>query len=181
MDKDAAVEVWSIEEIMNCHGGDVWNYAYFLTKDTEMADTISQDVFVKCYKSIGTFKGRSSLKSWLLSITRNTAYSYSRSKYFRFKTITAFLGYRDAVSPDLLCASAESAEKQFMAQDHVHEIWDHIMKLPDKFREILVLDLKFEMSIKEMSRLTGLAEGTVKSRLYRAREKVQSKLKEEDQ
>lgn len=54
------------------------------------------------------------------------------------------------------------------------------MELPDKYREVLVLDIQQDLSVAEMSALLGIAQGTVKSRLGRARNKVRTAIKEED-
>ncbi|MFC7679404.1 RNA polymerase sigma factor [Paenibacillus sp. GCM10028914] len=167
----------SLEEVMDQYGTDVWNYAYFLTKDTEMADDISQEVFIKCYKSIGSFKGRSTLKTWLLTITRNTTFTYRKSRYFRSRSLMELFHLQDSQTLMDQRSNAASAESEYLAREHVNEIWDVIMKLPDKLREVLVLDLKFDMSVAEISELMGIAGGTVKSRLYRARKKVQEKLR----
>lgn len=167
----------SLEEVMDQYGTDVWNYAYFLTKDTEMADDISQEVFIKCYKSIGSFRGKSTLKTWLLTITRNTTFSYRKSRYFRSRSFVELLRLQDSQTLMDQRSSAASAESEYISREHVNEIWDVIMQLPDKLREVLVLDLKFEMSVKEISELMGIARGTVKSRLSRARKKVQTMLR----
>lgn len=55
------------------------------------------------------------------------------------------------------------------------------MELPDKYREVLVLDIQQDLSVAELSALLGIAQGTVKSRLVRARMKVRAAMKEEDQ
>ncbi|ANY72813.1 RNA polymerase subunit sigma-70 [Paenibacillus ihbetae] len=167
----------SLEVVMDQYGTDVWNYAYFLTKDTEMADDISQEVFIKCYKSIGSFKGRSTLKTWLLTITRNTTFTYRRSRYFRSRSFVELLRRQDTQTLMDQRAKAASAESEYVSREHVNEIWDVIMQLPDKLREVLVLDLKFEMSVAEMSEMIGIPGGTVKSRLSRARTKVQAMLR----
>lgn len=167
----------SLEAVMDQYGTDVWNYAYFLTKDTEMADDISQEVFIKCYKSIGSFKGRSTLKTWLLTITRNTTFTYRRSRYFHSRSFVELLRRQDTQTLVDQRAKAASAESEYLSREHVNEIWDVIMQLPDKLREVLVLDLKFEMSVAEMSEMIGIPGGTVKSRLSRARTKVQAMLR----
>ena len=59
-----------------------------------------------------------------------------------------------------------------MGNQLADEIWETVMALPAKYRELLVLDAKYEMSLKEMAELTGLPVGTVKSRLSRARRKA---------
>lgn len=72
---------------------------------------------------------------------------------------------------------ARSAEMEYLGNQSIGEIWDLIMALSPKLREILVLDLKYELSIKEIAELMNLSHGTVKSRLHRARQKIQNKLK----
>lgn len=170
-----SAEEQTIETLMDRYGADVWNYAYFLTRDTEMADDVSQEVFIKCYHRLDTFKGQSAIKTWLFAIARNTAFSFRKSRYYRYKSLTdLFSPHQSSISDG---GRVPSAERQYMDREHVHEIWDIIMSLPDRFREVLVLDLKFDMTIEDISLMTGLPSGTIKSRLYRARKKVQMRLR----
>lgn len=67
----------SLREMMEEYGSDVWNYAFFLTRNREQANDISQEVFLKAYKNVGKYRGQASKKTWLLTITRNTAFSWS--------------------------------------------------------------------------------------------------------
>ncbi len=73
-----------------------------------------------------------------------------------------------------------SAEKEAISNQYVSRIWELIMELPDKHREVLVLEIQQELSTAEMALLLGVAEGTVKSRLSRARDKVRKALEEEE-
>jgi RNA polymerase sigma-70 factor (ECF subfamily) len=72
-----------------------------------------------------------------------------------------------------------SAETEMMNQTLSDDLWRVVMGLSVKFREILVLNIKYEMSQKEIADLLGLSEGTVKSRLSRARQKLSEAWKEE--
>ena len=65
-----------------------------------------------------------------------------------------------------------SAEQEFFKQEEMNEVWDVVLKLPKKHREILILDAKYELSYEEMAETLGVSIGTVKSRLSRARSKV---------
>ncbi len=67
---EAYAPVITLREMMDTYGSDVWNYAYFLTRSREQANDISQEVFMKAYRNIGKYRGQSSLKTWLLTITR---------------------------------------------------------------------------------------------------------------
>jgi RNA polymerase sigma-70 factor (ECF subfamily) len=129
----------------------------------------TMDVFIKAYYRIETFRGQSSLKTWLLTITRNTAFRYRRSAFFRNVSLFA---------SSMPGRSGRSAETEYMEERYADNIWDVIMALPDKYREVLVPDIRYELSTIEIAKLLNIAPGTVKSRLHRAREKVQQNLKE---
>ncbi|RKN70572.1 RNA polymerase sigma factor [Paenibacillus ginsengarvi] len=160
-----------ISDITKTYWKDVWNYAFLITKDPNQSNDIAQDVFVKAFKSIGSYRGEGSVKAWLLAITRNTAYTYLRSAFFRKVTLSPVV---------LLNASGDSAEKEFFDKNLINEVWLAVMDLPRHYREVVVLDAQFEMSVEEISSFLGISKGTVKSRIHRARKILTKKFKEED-
>lgn len=76
------IDNYTLSSIMDDYGNDVWNYAYFLTKSAEQADELSQEVFIRAYSGIAHYRGDCSLKTWLLTITRNTTFTYRKSRFF---------------------------------------------------------------------------------------------------
>ncbi|GIP38141.1 RNA polymerase sigma factor [Paenibacillus sp. J31TS4] len=163
---DAAV----IEDLTLTYWNDVWNYAYLITKDYSLSSDIAQDVFVKAFQSLHTFRGEASVKTWLLRIARNTAYTEQRSAFFR----------RVILSPSVrFGGSAPSAEAEYMEQELASEVWKYAMALPRHYREVLILDARHELSIGEIASLLNVSEGTVKSRLHRARRGLAEKLAKE--
>ena len=77
------IDNYTLSSMMDDYGNDVWNYAYFLTKSAEQADELSQEVFIRAYSGIANYRGDCSLKTWLLTITRNTTFTYRKSRFFR--------------------------------------------------------------------------------------------------
>ncbi len=164
----SAVESFSLDELMDEFGDDVLKYAYAITKDRELAKDVAQETFIKAHYKIDSFRGQSSLKTWLFAITRNTALNYISSSYIR--RVLSFANIKPR-------QTAMSAEAAFMGKQSADEIWLIVMALPGKLREALVLDLQHELSVQEISDLLRIPEGTVKSRLHRARQKVEAQLK----
>ncbi|MEK5060791.1 hypothetical protein BK126_23040 [Paenibacillus sp. FSL H7-0326] len=169
-------------KLMDEYGNDVWNYAYFLTRNRDHADDISQEVFIKVYQGMHTFRGDASTKTWLFTITRNTAFSYRRSRFFKQGLLGGRIASLDypvegSSAAKYSTSTSPSAETEVMEQQYADAIWDIIMELPDKFREVLVLSLKYDMKIKEIAELLNISEGTVKSRLSRAKLKAQKELR----
>lgn len=83
MQHSAELKTSDIRMLMESYGEDVWNYAYVITRNTHTADDVAQDVFIKAYQHIASFRGEASVKTWLLKITRNTALSYLRRAFLR--------------------------------------------------------------------------------------------------
>nr|WP_246354386.1 sigma-70 family RNA polymerase sigma factor [Paenibacillus phytohabitans] len=181
LEQAEAISEEQLRQIMKLYGEDVWNYIYFLTKNSDQADDLTQEVFIKCYYRIGTYRGLSSLKTWLFTIARNTVFSYRKSRFFRsglwggMQPLPAEAQHQEEAAGQAVVA--RSAEMEYLGNRQVDEIWSMIMKLPDKLREVLVLDLKAELSVREIAELIRISPGTVKSRLHRARHKIQDKLR----
>ncbi|NOU94939.1 sigma-70 family RNA polymerase sigma factor [Paenibacillus sp. LMG 31456] len=161
-----------LEELMLAYGEDVWNYAFFLTRRSELADDITQDVFVKVYERLYSFRGEASVKTWLLTITRNLVRDHWRSAWFR-RVIPFGQPVRAESTP------TPSAETEVMNQLVTDEVWRVVLALPNKLREVLLLHAHHQLSYIEIARLLSLSEGTIKSRLHRARVKVSKLLDKE--
>ncbi|WEK53692.1 MAG: RNA polymerase sigma factor [Candidatus Cohnella colombiensis] len=159
----STIESLDIRTMMEKYGEDVWNYAYFLTRKHDWADDISQDVFFKAFKHIDSFRGQSSIRTWLLTITRNTANSRRRLAFVR-RTVGFNARKINRAHP--------SAEQQYMEQSYSNEIWDKVMQLPVQYRETLVLSAHYQLSLEEIAATLHISLGTVKSRLHRARRRL---------
>lgn len=157
--------------MMDQYGQDIWNYAYFLTKNRSMSDDITQDVFLKVYSNIQSYRGESSLKTWLLAITRNVSRNHLHTAFIRKVLLV------DLVLPP---GTGRSAEDEFLENEAANEIWKNVFKLPAKHREVIVLQAKYQLSIQEMSDILGIPQGTVKSRLSDARRKMRKLIAQEE-
>ncbi|MBD0382520.1 sigma-70 family RNA polymerase sigma factor [Paenibacillus sp. WST5] len=146
---------------METFGEDVWNFAFFITKKSDAADDISQEVFLTAFEQLYAFRGECSVKSWLLTITRNKSFNFLKKAFFRKVILMDTIRPQGDASP--------SAEKVMFDRMETAQLWSNVMKLPRKFREILILNYHYELTMKEMTELLQLSEGTVKSRLHRAK------------
>lgn len=159
----ASLEDVQLEQLIASHWSDVWNFVYILVRRRDAADDLTQETFVRAFRSLSAFRGQSSYRTWLLRIARNVSINYRRSFYFR----------RIVSSGDLSSGrSGDSAEDEYWHRREWDEIWEQVLRLPAKLREVLVLDAKYGLSMQEISELLHLPEGTVKSRLYRARQRM---------
>lgn len=161
-DKEELGEI--INQLMLAYGQDVWNFALLLTKRRDLADDISQEVFMLAFQNYADFRHQASVKTWLLRITRNRAINQMRSAFFRKVTLM------EAFSPR---GSYPSTEKEVMDRFAANQIWEIVLQLPRIYREVIVLEAFYQLSDKEMAALLGISLGALKSRLHRARLKVE--------
>lgn len=81
----------TLDNLMKEYGQDVWNFAYLICKKRDMADDITQDVFLQAYRHMSPFRGEASLKTWLLKITRNISYNYRNTAFIRKVMLVDFV------------------------------------------------------------------------------------------
>lgn len=149
-----------LREMMLTFEPDVWNFAFSLIRRQDVADDISQDVFLKAYRNLDSFRGESSLKTWLLSITRNLVRDYRRSAFVRRVTLMGNV---------LDKGTHQSAEYEAIDNLAVKDTWNTVFELPDKLREVLVLQVHHQLSVAEIAAILNISEPAVKSRLRRAK------------
>ncbi|BFT71951.1 RNA polymerase sigma factor [Paenibacillus sp. P36] len=150
-------------DLMDKFGEDVWNFAFFITRRADVADDLSQEVFLAAYNSMYTFRGECSVKSWLLTITRNKSIHYLKGAFFRKVTLTNHFVSKDSSPP---------AEQVLFTRLENQKLWDTVIQLPRKYREVLILDYHYGLKHKEIAKLISVSVGTVKSRVHRAKKKM---------
>ncbi|QHW33723.1 RNA polymerase sigma factor [Paenibacillus rhizovicinus] len=165
------IGAYDIEQLVHQYWQDVWHFSYVMTRQHDMADDIAQETFIRAFRALHTFRGESSVKTWLLKIAKHLTINYRRSALFR-KIILLDQAGRHRSSP--------SAEAAYFDAQFADRIWELVLRLPVKQREVLLLHAHYQLKLEEMARVLGLPEGTVKSRLHRARLKVDKWLKEAD-
>ncbi len=138
------------------------------------AEDLAQEVFVQVFKAIGSFRGESKLSTWIYRIAINLC--KNRSKYLRVRHSgqeEQLDALQDRVPMgDAKGANVASVERpdEMMAGKQVERIVQNaILELEPSFRECLVLRDVEDLSYEEIGAITGLPEGTVKSRIHRAR------------
>lgn len=149
--------------------------AYRVVQDQDEAVDVSQEVFVKVYRSLSRFSGKSSFYTWLYRITTNLAIDHRR----RSKRILEFrdeLKTEDDESETPLVARASDPRDSAVGEELEKRIHEEINELPEHHRMVILLRDVEDYSYAEIAEILGCSIGTVMSRLHYAREKLQKKL-----
>ncbi|MDD5900313.1 MAG: sigma-70 family RNA polymerase sigma factor [Lachnospiraceae bacterium] len=168
---EASEECLDLEHLMRTYGNDVLRMAYSYVKDYDTAEDIFQEVFIKVNANLNEFRGESSIKTWLLRITVNACKDYLKSAYNR--RVTMFSEEQEE------SIRAEDTIEQIERRQDGEQIRRALLLLPEKYREVLLCLYFEERSVSETAKVLEISEGTVKSRLSRAREKFRVILERE--
>jgi RNA polymerase sigma-70 factor (ECF subfamily) len=153
------------EEIVRLHRRKVFNIAYKFVGKHDLAEDLTQDIFLKLYRSLDTFDRRANFQTWLISVSRNLCIDHYRSVRKERETIN-----RDIDASTLSPVSRDrSAYSQLELRDRVQLLRTALDMLPPTLRTaVLMRDIQ-ELTYQEIADNLSVPEGTVKSRINRGR------------
>lgn len=157
--------------IMDEHGEYCLRVAYLYVNDWAVAEEIVQDVFFAYYCQQERFEQRSSLKTYLVKITVHKSHDYLRSWKNKRHMLLEKLH---------IGVSKRTPEKELVEKDDRRILTTALFELPIAYREVLILYYYQELKIREIAEILASTENTIKTRLRRARQKLQEKLDRND-
>lgn len=161
-----------ITRLMEQYGDDVLRIAYLYVKDYQRAEDIYQEVFLRVYKQYGGFQGKSSEKTWIIRITINLCKDMLRS--FWLRRIMPFRKQEETIPAD-----GDFTERIAASSEH-RQLFQAVLHLEPAFKEVVLLYYYQQFRTQEIASILGISEGTVRSRLHRARENLRRKLEEKE-
>jgi RNA polymerase sigma-70 factor (ECF subfamily) len=163
-------ELRTLEQWMEQYGRDVMSTAYAYVKNYHQAQDIAQEVFLRAYTKRDTFRGESSLRTWLLAITANRCKDYLRSWSNRYEVQDETVYHKEV--------SAADTEGEVVAKLQRDALWNAVHHLPDKFREVISLYYIQGLSSQEVAKVLCTTEQNVRTRLHRGRLLLKERLAE---
>lgn len=146
----------------------LYNFAHWLTQDRTEAEDLVQETYAKALRGFSSFRAGTNFRAWIYRILRNSFLS-SRTG---LKSMVAL----DEEGADALPAQEATPEAWLIEQSDREQMRKALEELPVHFREILLLCEVEEMSYQEISETLAIPQGTVMSRLFRARKALRSSL-----
>jgi len=173
-------EPQAFEELVKRHQRTVYALIYQLAPDWEDTTDLAQEVFIRVWRSINNLRNPASFRSWLTQIVTNLFYDELRKRPRKLPTVSMddSATDEDGENPtrDIPDASAMPEEK-VLNKEISEVIRSAMLKLPEQFRTAIVLREVEGLSYEEIAVITQTEMGTVKSRIARARTKLQELLK----
>lgn len=155
-------------EFVQEYEGRMYGYLYRLEGNSDDALDLTQEVFYRAWRSIRTFRPGERVLPWLYQVARNTQIESHRRKQlqrFSLEQAREDVGFEVTSEKRSPVQAAESAD----AQDRVQRA---LQQLPPEYREAVVLRFMEDLSYDEIAQIQGVALGTAKSRVFRAKEQL---------
>lgn len=165
-DKDFHIEE-EVRRLMDQYGNDVLRTSFMYLKDKHKAEDAFQEVFIKVFNKFKDFKGASSEKTWIIKITINVCKDILRSSWIKRVLLT------DQISSE---GGSSDVEEISIKKDENRLIFNEVLSLPPAFKEVIILYYYHGYDTSAISEILSTREGTVRSRLHRARELLKTKL-----
>lgn len=168
----------AFNELFAQHESKVINIAYGMLSDRDDAYDAAQEVFIKIYKNISSFKENSSLSTWIYRITSNTCNDFLRKRQRSAGTVSIHASLDEEGREIELRDTAPLPEEYAEHNEAQRAVRIAISELSDEYREIITLCDVEDMSYEKIADILKCPVGTVKSRLNRARKALKKKLSE---
>jgi RNA polymerase sigma-70 factor (ECF subfamily) len=162
--------------VVTKHRPQIFRFLLSSTRDFDLAETLTQECFLKAHRNWGSFRGESSAMTWLMRIAINLQKDHWRNRRLQFwrKTQTNAVELDEA--SDWLPSGERSVEQQLMARERVAQVGKAVEGLSERQRTVFLLRYVEELELSEIARATGLNEGTVKAHLSRALARVRAEM-----
>lgn len=162
--------------VVAAHRPQIFRFLLASTRDEDLAETLTQECFLRAHRHWTGFRGDSSALTWLMRIAINLQKDHWRNRRMQFwrqaRTNTVDL---DDVG-EWLPSGERSVEQQMLARERVGQVWNAVERLSERQRTVFLLRFVEEQELGEIARATGLNQGTVKAHLSRALAKVRAEL-----
>ena len=170
----------SFTQLVLLYKDSVYNLCYRLLEDRADAEDCAQETFIKVYRGLKGFKFQAAFKTWLYRIAVNTCKNKLASAAYRYRKrlveLDKPLTVEDGTVAFEIPDSSRSPESLFARKEREKAVLEAIGALPPKEKILIVLCDIEETPYQEISEITGLPLGTVKSKLARARRRLRAKL-----
>ncbi len=164
----------AFEELVRRYQRPIASYVYRMVGDYDAALDLTQEVFIKVYNSLSRYRSEFKFSTWIYKIAHNTAIDHLRRHTVRDQIMTTG---GDGTRSEIAVESRRlTPEQESEREERRSEIESVVQSLPAAYRELIVLRHSHDLSYDEIAEVTGLPLGTVKNRLFRAREAMRDLL-----
>ena len=166
------------DKLLNKYRNSVYNLVYRMVRDVEEAEDLTQEAFIKAFNSLAQFNEEYAFSTWLYKIATNNCIDFFRKRKLQTLSLDKPIQYKDSEIHHEIPDPELNPEKNILATERSSIIREAIETLPEKYYTAIVLRHTEEKSYEEIAEILHLPIGTVKARIFRAREMLNKALKD---
>ncbi|RPI02719.1 MAG: sigma-70 family RNA polymerase sigma factor [Calditrichaeota bacterium] len=169
----------SYAEIVSRYREQIYHFILRMVKDRSQAEDLMQETFIKAFRALSSFNSDYAFSTWLYKIAANNCIDYFRKKKLPTLSLDTPMQSKDGELYREFADREQSPEFELINRERTSQIHLAIEDLPEKYKEAILLRHSMDKSYEEIAEELGIPLGTVKVRIFRAREMLKSKLKEQ--
>jgi RNA polymerase sigma-70 factor (ECF subfamily) len=158
------------------HRLQIFRFLLASTRDVDLAETLTQECFLKAHRNWSHFRGDSSAMTWLMRIAINLQKDHWRNRRMQFWRQASTNKVDLDEASEWLPSGERSVEQKMLARERVAHVWRAVDGLSERQKTVFLLRFVEELELSEIAQSTGLSEGTVKAHLSRALARVRAEL-----
>jgi RNA polymerase sigma-70 factor, ECF subfamily len=164
-------------EIVEIYSNSIYQLGYRMLGNRHEAEDIAQEAFIRAYVNIKSFNQDLKFSTWLFRIATNLCIDRIRKKKPDYYLDAEVSGTDGLTMYSQLASDSPLPEKELESLELQESVQKEILKLPEKYRSVIVLKYIEELSLNEISEILDLPLGTVKTRIHRGREALRQQLR----
>lgn len=177
VERARAGDLSAYDELVRRHQERIYATIYHMTSNHEDANDLAQEAFVKAFRSLPTFKGDASFFTWLYRIAVNKTINFLKARRNKVQLSLNDLEFNAEHDPDLVALISDKTPRREINLAELQEkLNEALQKLSEPHRLVVTLHDVQGLSHEEISRIAGCNVGTVRSRLFYARQQLQAYL-----
>jgi RNA polymerase sigma-70 factor (ECF subfamily) len=170
-------EIQDFDRVMQLYWPRILRFVMASVRDRDIAETLTQDCFWSAYRSRDSFRGDSSLNTWLMQIAVNAVRKFYRNRKLQFWRQVEHAAVDSSVISERLPDRHISPEARTLIHEQVRAVWDATKDLSERQRSVFLLRFMEDMDILEIAAATGLSESAVNVHLFRAVRRVRKSMR----
>lgn len=168
----------AFSEIVELYKDKVYILCYRMLGNSHEAEDIAQEAFIRAYMNIDSYNIDKKFSTWLYRIATNLSIDRIRKKKPDFYLDAEVKGTEGLTMYSQVASDTPLPEDEVESLELQQSVQEEILKLPEKYRAVIVLKYIEELSLKEISDILGLPISTIKTRIHRGREALRKQLRE---
>jgi RNA polymerase sigma-70 factor (ECF subfamily) len=163
-------------EIIDRYSGKVYSTAYSYTHSQEESKDLVQEILIKTYNNLSSFKEDARFSTWLYRIAVNSCIDWSRKK--KSKAIMTAISFEETNILEIITTDTEGPEELLLQQENKEAVRNAVGDLPEIYKTVLILYYFEELQVQEICNILDMPRKTIETRLYRAKKILKSILRQ---